>query len=36
MNPSHEAAMSLLEKARGDRQAYHALIADPTMISWLG
>jgi len=35
MNPSHETAMSLLEKARGDRQAYNALITDPMMPSWL-
>ena len=35
MSPSHEAAMSLLEKARGDRQAYNALITDPMMPSWL-
>jgi hypothetical protein len=35
MNLSHETATSLLEKARGDRQAFHALIADPIMPSWL-
>ena len=35
MNPSHEAAMSLLEKARGDQRAYHVLIADEKMPAWL-
>ena len=35
MNRSHENAASLLERARGDRQAFHVLIADPTMPAWL-
>jgi hypothetical protein len=35
MNPSHEAAMFLLEKARGDRLAFNTLISDPMIPLWL-
>jgi HEPN domain-containing protein len=35
MNTSREAALSLLDKARGDQRAYHALIADQKMPMWL-
>ena len=35
MNPSHETALSLLEKARGDQLAYHALVDDSTIPTWL-
>jgi HEPN domain-containing protein len=35
MNQSHEIAVSLLEKARGDRKACYALAADPEIPAWL-
>jgi len=35
MSPSREAALALIEKARGDRQACRALLAEPTMPEWL-
>jgi HEPN domain-containing protein len=35
MNPSHEAAASLLEKARGDRRAFLSLADDPEVPTWI-
>jgi len=35
MSPSRETAMALLDRARGDRQAYCSLVADRTMPEWV-